>query len=241
MSNKRYKYTQIRDEILDKINKGVYVVGGQIPTEMDLCKNYNVGRMTVNKAINELVNKGVIRRISGKGSFVIKKASKPVGSFGGFTQDLLKYGMKAGSKLLEYKVYSYNDEDIPEEVKLLMPGPDNDLIYFKRLRTGDGVPVAISDTYLSGKFFKSFNPQILDGSLYEYFIQNGLNIDMRSNVITAVLATTKQKQQLEIPVNENIPLLKSISIRYFDKTPFEYTLTYYLCENFEYTFSTIEE
>jgi GntR family frlABCD operon transcriptional regulator len=63
-------YAMVRQRILEAIEQGVYPVDGQIPTEPELCELHGVSRITVRKAITDLVKNGVLTRLQGKGTFV---------------------------------------------------------------------------------------------------------------------------------------------------------------------------
>lgn len=63
-------YLEIYNDLYLKIMKGEFADGEQLMTEMELCNKYFVSRITVQKALNLLVEKGLITRISGKGTFV---------------------------------------------------------------------------------------------------------------------------------------------------------------------------
>lgn len=63
-------YIQLMRIFLEQINSGNWQLGQQIPTEEDLCKKYNVSKITVRQAINNLVSDGYLIKIQGKGTFV---------------------------------------------------------------------------------------------------------------------------------------------------------------------------
>lgn len=65
-------YLQIREAIYNKIISGEYKSGEKLPSEDSLAVQYGVSRMTVNKAIMELVNKEYLTRIQGSGTYVSK-------------------------------------------------------------------------------------------------------------------------------------------------------------------------
>ena len=64
-------YVQIYTIIKEKIESGEWSAGTQIPTEDDLCKTYDVSKVTVREAIQELVREGHLKRQQGKGTFVL--------------------------------------------------------------------------------------------------------------------------------------------------------------------------
>src|SRR4030043_2055345 len=64
-------YVQIYTIIKEKIESGEWPVGTQIPTEDELCKTYDVSKVTVREAIQELVREGYLKRQQGKGTFVL--------------------------------------------------------------------------------------------------------------------------------------------------------------------------
>ena len=196
---------------------------------------FNVGRMTVNKAITSLANRNLIKRISGKGSFVMKKVSRSVTTVGSFTSDMAAAGMKASSKLIEYKICKASD--YPEEANQLMLKDDEEIIYFRRIRYGDDIAIAVADTFLAAKFFEGFNPSALDGSLDEYMRSFDLSSDGFIISIESLLATKEYKQYLNLPLNEEAPLLRSTTRRFYQDWAYEFTRTSYVSNHFEYVFS----
>ena len=63
-------YVQIYAIIKEKIENAEWPAGTQIPTEDELCKTYDVSKVTVREAIQELVREGFLKRQQGKGTFV---------------------------------------------------------------------------------------------------------------------------------------------------------------------------
>ena len=232
---KELKYKMIENYILKKIDSGEYKIGEQIPTEYELCEQFHVGRMTVNKALNNLERRNLIRRISGKGSFVMRRVSRSVTALGSFTMDMERAGMKASSKLLEFRIAK--GRDFPEEAYELGIKPEDDVLFFRRIRYGDNITIAFSETFLVETCFPDFNPAVLDGSLDKYMISKGYTTDEFIISIEAIAAQKEHKAYLGLSLNKEKPLLKSTTKRYFHGKPYEYTRTYYISDHFEYTFS----
>ena len=65
-------YLQIRETIYNKIISGEYKAGEKLPSEDKLAEQFGVSRMTINKALMELVNKEYLTRVQGSGTFVSK-------------------------------------------------------------------------------------------------------------------------------------------------------------------------
>ncbi len=69
--SKQKLYVQIYSIIKEKIENGEWPAGTQIPTEDELCKTYDVSKVTVREAIQELAREGYLKRQQGKGTFVL--------------------------------------------------------------------------------------------------------------------------------------------------------------------------
>jgi len=73
MNDKKLKkYERIYRDIKIQIDNDIYKIGEQLPTEVELMEKYEVSRITVQKAINNLKKNGYVERTSGKGTFVTK-------------------------------------------------------------------------------------------------------------------------------------------------------------------------
>ena len=68
------QYKQIENDLLQKINLGYYKKDDLIPTELELSNTYHVSRVTVRKATDNLVAKGLLTRVAGVGTFVCHPA-----------------------------------------------------------------------------------------------------------------------------------------------------------------------
>ena len=63
-------YKQLKDLLLQEIKEGIYKANQKIPTELELSEKYQISRMTVRKALAELVEEGVLAKKQGKGTIV---------------------------------------------------------------------------------------------------------------------------------------------------------------------------
>ncbi len=63
-------YIQVYEALLEAIREGEYRSSEMLPTEKNLAGRFNVDRQTVRKALELLVNEGVLEKRQGVGSFV---------------------------------------------------------------------------------------------------------------------------------------------------------------------------
>lgn len=229
------KYQIIENHIIDEINLGNLKVGDQIMTEYQLSDKFGIGRLTVNKALINLAKDGYIKRIAGKGSFVVNRTViRDFNNRRSFTQDMESIGLKAGSTLLEYKVLMASE--IHYVAQMLDAKPTDKIHYFCRLRTGDNEPVAISYTYIPMTIVNDFDVSVLNDSLNEFFVSIGIVDGSTRQKMTAHLPTVEQKRLLKL---EHEALLRSAHTRFtIDGIAYEYTETYYRSDKFEYTFNS---
>lgn len=83
-------YSQLKYLIINKIESGVFPGESKIPSEQELCEQYDISRPTVRQAISELTNNGYLYKEKGKGTFVAKIKSKvDIKNFSGFTDSIL--------------------------------------------------------------------------------------------------------------------------------------------------------
>ena len=76
MVSSRPSYARIKEYLLSEIESGAYVAGDRIPAENALATQFGVSRMTANKAIRDLVQKGLLVRRVGSGTFVSQRKSE---------------------------------------------------------------------------------------------------------------------------------------------------------------------
>ena len=78
------RYVQIRHAIEHRIAEGAYAPGSAIPSEHELAAAFSTTRLTVRNAIDGLVERGLIRRVQGKGAFVAQGGADSGSRVSGF-------------------------------------------------------------------------------------------------------------------------------------------------------------
>jgi GntR family transcriptional regulator len=64
-------YVLVANDVAAKITSGELISGARLPSEIDLAAEYHVARMTARRAVRELRERGLVRTVIGKGTFVI--------------------------------------------------------------------------------------------------------------------------------------------------------------------------
>lgn len=104
-------YQQIQQHLLDKIHSGEWQSNHQIPPEEQLARDFGVSRMTANKAIRDLVQKGYLTRQPGLGTFVTdRKAESSLVEVYNIAEEVRLRGHRHSSEVLIREVIEADDE-----------------------------------------------------------------------------------------------------------------------------------
>ena len=137
-------YYQLALQIKENIEKGVWRKGDPIPSERELIKLYNVSRITVRNAIDELVKQGKLEKIQGKGTYVIEQSIvQNLGNLYSFSKEMEQQGKISRTKLLSIQIQPCNYKI----AKKLNINEDDEIICIERLRCADELPVMVERSY----------------------------------------------------------------------------------------------
>jgi len=145
-------YIQIKDYVREKIEIGELKTGDKIPSEELLCEKFNVSKITVIRALRDLVNEGIIFRKQGKGSFVKEPSYK---------EDLSKLAnfknIDTWSRgKAEHKILKWHTIKPPKEIRNRMKLTKEDkVLEIVRLRFFKEEPVAFERTYIPDNLIPS--------------------------------------------------------------------------------------
>lgn len=138
---------QIKLEIQNKIKSGKYAPGDKIPSEPQLVKMYNVSRVTVRNAIQQLVNEDILIKKHGKGTFVKSRIYTENYFCGGsFTETCIKMNATPSTRII-----CRERKKIDSEISELLEG-EKEAISIKRVRYVDSVPCIVELDYFPVHF-----------------------------------------------------------------------------------------
>lgn len=194
-------YKQIADFIRQKVDDGVWEVGYQIPTEMKLCQQFGVSRITVVKALERLAEEGVLVREQGKGTFVsLPELSSESMELLSFTEEMKRKGKSPGSIVLS-KGCLRPPKGVQQRLKI---GSEEKVLAIKRLMMADAIPIGIQTSYLPVTLFPDLINYVTDNiSLYSVLReQYGTIITQAIETYRAVQLDVEEKELLEIELTE---------------------------------------
>lgn len=190
-------YAQLKESLIQKIARGDLAPGDQLPSQSELCEIHHLSHMTVRRALNELLNEGVLRSIPGKGIYVANPTHPAdSGALVSFSTQMARLKMKPSTHTL-------SKELIPASTTLaqvLGIGVGMPVASIYRLRCADGSPLSLTHCYLPH--------ELCPGLLEHDLAANSLFDTLRSvyhlklvggsSVVLATLADEEQAELLQI-------------------------------------------
>lgn len=208
---------------MKKIQIGQYKVGDKLPTEMELCEEYNVSRTTVRIALQELSLEGRINKIQGKGTFVSKpKIQQSLSTIEkGFASQIIEQGYEPKTDIIDLQVIPA-DPSLADHLKIKENDPVHRLV---RIRYANDEPLFYAISYVPWHFAPGLvnDEEACKGSLYQ-ILQNkyGVKIHKTIEEIEPILANKSISEYLS--VTEGSPVFSLETITYnTDLVPIEYS------------------
>ena len=196
------KHVAIREHLRDLVL--TLTPGQSLPAERQLAEQWGVARMTVRQAIAALAREGLIRSVHGKGNLRSPEPLQLRVRLGSFADAIRSYGMVPTTQLLECGV----DKTPPTRVAQFLHLDDaHPALRIRRLRLGDGIPLALERTWLPAALVPDLTEQELSGSLYHYLRRRGLLPDSGEESVTGTFPTDPQAAHLDIAPSRPVLLL----------------------------------
>jgi GntR family transcriptional regulator len=138
-------YSRVETVLASEISDGDLNVGDQLPTEDSLIARFGVSRITVRRAIQNLVSRGLVEIRRGKGTFVAApKITQELKELSGFVEDMHALGRKPTARVIGKDIVPAN----ATVAKQLALTRGERVVRIRRVRLADGVPLSFDETYL---------------------------------------------------------------------------------------------
>ena len=155
------KVAAVRAQILELVASGDE--GDRVPPERELSAAWGVARMTLRRALDELVGEGLIVRQQGRGTFVARPRMARHLSMNSFTEEMRKQGRVPSSRVLDFRRIRAG---VRQARQLRLPVGDP-IVRFTRLRLADGEPIGMETTCVAAALVPGLQEADLAGSWYE--------------------------------------------------------------------------
>lgn len=227
-----FKYALIKNDIVQAIKTKQLNTDDKILSEAKLCKKYNVSRITVTRAINELVAEDYLYRIQGKGTFVKgKQLSEGVSQLSSFTKRMKEKKLK-----LETRVLETTSVTMPVKMANFFNLPsDKNVILLKRLRIVDGKLLCLSIAYLMTEIFYWTTLEDMEHeSLYD-LLENKYDFKLGNATQEFEVGYLNEKNAKFLEISSQDPCLKlSLYSTLSDGRPAQFEETYYIGSKYAY-------
>ncbi len=218
------KYQEIANNLRSQIQAGVYKSGEQLALEREMCEQYGVSRITIKKAVDQLVKEGLVVKRRGSGTFVKSLANQDVhdismaNQFSGFSKAF--EGHKIATEVVRFDII-HPEPEVAEKLNITTDDFVYDII---RLRKVDEQPVVIEYTQMPIELIPGIKREVLEKSIYQY-IETQLHFKIQSahRFIRALMPTEQEEKLLHIE-HGKMPILEVEQIAFLDDgRAFEYS------------------
>lgn len=202
-------YKNIADMLRKEINSYKFAIGDAIPCEKKLAESFSVSRMTIRRAIDELIHLRLVSREQGRGTFVIAKDFHfGVTKLTSFNEIVSDSNIEGRTTVIDFKIINA-PLSISSKLEL---NNDEKVFYSRRIRYINNKAVIVEDSYMPFKLFKNLSVEHLEGSKFNY-IENICNIRIEGSYETcyAIMPDQGISQLLSIESHQPILLLTTLS------------------------------
>lgn len=229
------KYFTVKRSIMEMMEAGELRANEALPSERELMETYDVSRITVRRAIEELQREGFVYKIQGKGTFVQGDQKRQnLISITSCTEDVRRHGMTPSRKVLCKDII---EADKKRQSQLQLPEGSR-VFHMARVYYANDEPINHTTVYLPYRYFPGI--EAYDFSQYSLYgvIENDYNVKITraERVLEAVIAYDEICEHLD--VRPGVPLILFQCITYGEvrgrECPIETFKCYYRSDKFKF-------
>lgn len=183
MAEHQTKSERLRQHLVSVIDVGLEP-HSKLPAERELATEFEVSRLTVRRALDRLVNDGLVYRVQGAGTFVATPRITKSVELTSFSEDMRARGLVPGSSMLVHETTQAG----PRLGPMLRISPAAEVYHIRRTRTADGEPMCLEDSFLNSQYVPGLINHMGDKSLYKILEQDyGLRMEWAEQSIRATV------------------------------------------------------
>ena len=226
-------YRQLAERIEEGIRQGRYPEGAKIPSEPELMGTYGLSRVTVRQAMGMLLDRHLISRRQGMGTFVQGRViSQPMDDIFGFYPALRSKGLNPVTRILDFRI-ALPDPEVREQLQLA-PG-EGVLRFIRQYSLEESVWVVIQMNIPSSLAQNWTAREAAEKNSFRLLQENaGVHIGEASLKIRASVAKGRVAEWLKI--SKGHPVLELRRLTYsIEKTPVEFAILTFRGDAYELT------
>lgn len=227
------RYLQIADILIERISSGELEAGSILPTEGALQKEFDVSRVTVRKAMQVLVDKDLLFRQRGSGTYVkAPKAQHNALQLTGFVEEVSAQGKTPSSKIITFELIEC-DEIVAGKLNLDV---GEEVYSIRRLRLIDDEPEVLEHTFLPVAMFPDLSIKAMRSSKYDYIEKSkGLKIKLSRQSIKPQILDKETASELNM--NAADPVIRVDSVGELEGGDvFEFTIHYFRVNQYSFDY-----
>lgn len=225
-------YLQLREIVRSKIEDGEYMPGTAIPSENDLAETYGINRLTVRNAIDTLVKEGLLKRVHGKGVYVLgKKMERDLDRIDGFTRTMLDKKAMPTPQIVAKAVRTAGGK----YGKLFGIPPGEEVYYIKQVEYVDDEPCSLEEVLVPRYVVPKLEGIDLSVfSLYEVYGFYGIEIVRAEQTMELAVLEQSDARTLGITTDYSVLLFSSVTYDRHNRA-IEFTRSYTRADKCNFT------
>ena len=190
----------ISQQIQQQIVNGDYPPGAKLPSERELIAIYQASRITIRRAIANLVQQGLVATHQGKGAFVTKQKKVAYTISNPLTfleQDLQAKGVELSPQNIAFELVTP-----PEKVRAILNLPStNPAAYLqKKLLLTDNIVGAVDITYILSEIATKLVRELQQNMTFPVLEKHNYKINRITAIIECTNANLELSEYLEVPL-----------------------------------------
>jgi len=220
-------YQQLQRVLREAVERRILGPDDALPAERELAGAFAVSRITVRKAIDGLVEEGLLVRRQGSGTFVRARVEKNFSKLTSFSEDMRARGRHPHSVWLKRSAGTVT----PEEALALRSSPGTPVYRFHRIRYADETPMALEYATVLASCLPSVDA--VESSLYEALERTGNRPVRALQRLRAVLFTAEQAELLGVKERDAGLLVERLGFLE-DGRVVEFTQSFYRGDTYDF-------
>lgn len=201
-------YQEVKQYVLESIQKGEWPSHNRIPSEHELVKRLGISRMTVHRALRELSNEGRLYRVQGVGTFVADRV--PQSAFlkvGSIAEEIRSRGGVHSSEILLLQ-----EAPAPDDIAAVMGLEAGGMVFHSILIHKDReVPIQYAERFVNPAVAPDFLRQNFDRITPSEYLLRIAPIAEAEHVVEAVMPEPEIRSLLQMPNHEPCLVLHRIT------------------------------